>query len=98
AFAAQISVFLADMLEANEITSTYKVYSNILKEVRGIELQRSFDDCLRQIARFPGLKIFNKLGHLKVMTAADYQNIMKVVLFALDDIFDKWDQIACNEL
>ncbi|RGB22804.1 hypothetical protein C1646_775512 [Rhizophagus diaphanus] len=28
------------------------------------------------------------LGYLNVITAADYRNIMKIVLFALDDIFD----------
>ena len=32
------------------------------------------------------------------MTAADHQHIMKIILFALDDIFDEWNQITCNEL
>ena len=70
----------------------------ILKEVGGIELQKKFDDCLCQIPRFPGLKLLTKLGHLKVITAADYRHIMKIILFALDDIFDKWNQITCIEL
>ncbi|CAG8679312.1 24484_t:CDS:2, partial [Dentiscutata erythropus] len=52
----------------------------------------------KKIPRFPGLKLFNKLGQLKVMTAADYRHIMKVILFALDDIFDRWNQITCKEL
>ena len=71
---------------------------DILKEVGGAELQKVFDECLRQIPRFPGLKLISKLGHLNVMTAADYRNIMKVAIFALDEIFDEWKQITCDEL
>jgi hypothetical protein len=71
----------------------------ILKRVGGTELQKVFDDRLRQIPRFPGLKLLSKLGHLKVMTAADHRHIMKVALFALDDIFDvEWNEITCDEL
>ena len=61
----------------------------ILKSARETELQKIFDDHLRQIPRFPGLKLPSKLGHLKVATASDYHHIMKIVLFALDDIFDE---------
>jgi hypothetical protein len=71
----------------------------ILKIVGGIELQKIFDDHLRQIPRFSGLKLPSKLGQLKVATASDYRNIMKIVLFALDDIFaSEWNEITCNEL
>lgn len=70
----------------------------ILKEVEGTELKKIFDDHLRQILRFPGLKLISKLGHLNVITAADYRHIMKVAIFVLDEIFDEWNQITCNEL
>jgi hypothetical protein len=70
----------------------------ILKQVGGTELQKVFDDRLRQVPRVPGLKLFSKFGQLKVMTAADHRHIMKIILFALDDIFDEWNQITCNEL
>ena len=45
-----------------------------------------------------GLKLLSKVGQLKVMTAADHRHIMKIVIFALDDIFEKWNNITCNEL
>ena len=61
-------------------------------------MQKVFDDHLRKIPRFPGLKLINKLGHLKMATASDYQNIIKIALFALDDIFDEWNDITCDEL
>ncbi|KAF0481613.1 zn-finger domain-containing protein [Gigaspora margarita] len=32
------------------------------------------------------------------MITADHRHIMKVALFALDNIFDKWNKISCNEL
>lgn len=70
----------------------------ILKEVGGMDLQKKFNDRLCQIPRFPGLKLLSNLEHLKVMTAADHRHIMKVALFALDDIFVKWNEINCNEL
>ena len=60
---------------------------DILKEVGGTELQKEFDTRLHQISHFPGLKLLSKLGQLKVITAADYRHIMKIALFALDDIF-----------
>lgn len=70
----------------------------ILKEVGGTELQKAFDDRLRMIPRFPGLKLLSKLGHLKMSTASDYRHIMKIALFALDDIFEEWNEITCDEL
>ena len=44
----------------------------ILKKIREVELQKEFDICLCQISHFPGLKLINKFGQLKVITAADY--------------------------
>ena len=71
----------------------------ILKEIGGVELQKEFDVRLRQIPRFPGLKLINKFGQLKVVTAADYRHIMKIAIFALDGIFeDSWNQLTCDEL
>ena len=70
----------------------------ILKNAGGKDLQMIFDDHLHQIPHFPGLKLPSKLGQLKVATASDYRHIMKIALFALDDIFSKWDEITCSEL
>ena len=71
----------------------------ILKEVGGKELQKVFDERLRMIPRFSGLKLFNKLGQLKVATASDYRHIMKIAVFGLDDIFEEsWNEITCDEL
>lgn len=71
---------------------------DILKQVGGAELLNEFDSRLRQIPRFPGLKLFNKMGQLKLMTAGDYRHVMKTALFALDDIFNAWNDTTCNEL
>ena len=70
----------------------------ILKRTGGTNLQREFDDCLQQIPCFPGLKLISHLGHLKVVTAADYRHIMKIAIFALDEIFEDENQITCIEL
>src|SRR3954454_24374141 len=59
---------------------------DILKEVRGVNLQKEFDSYLRQISHFSGLKLISNLGRLNVITAADYRHIMKIAFFALDGI------------
>ena len=65
----------------------------------GTELQKQFNDRLRQIPQFSGLKLLSKLGQLKVITAADYRHIMKIALFALDSIFEgKWNGVTCDKL
>lgn len=71
---------------------------DILKEAGGTELLKNFDDRLRQIPRFPRLKLLSKLDKLKIATASDYRHLMKVTIFALDDIFDAWNGITCDEL
>ena len=70
----------------------------ILKRAGGTNLQRKFNNRLWQISRFPGLKLISHLGHLKVVTAADYHHIMKIAIFALDKIFEDETQITCTEL
>ena len=72
--------------------------NDILKEVRGADLQKNFDDQLRQIPHFLRLKLFSKLEQIKVMMAGDYRNIMKIALFTLDDIFDAWNNVSCKHL
>ena len=76
----------------------FEFTKEILKNVGGNNLLKNFDDCLRQIPHFPNLKLFNKFEQLKVITASDYRHIMKIAIFALDDIFDRWSEITCNEL
>lgn len=76
----------------------FEFTKEILKKVGGNNLLKIFDDRLRQIPRFPGLKLFNKFSHLNIITAADYRHIMKIAIFALDDIFDKWNEMTCNKL
>lgn len=70
---------------------------DILKIVGGTELQKEFNERLRKIPHFPGLKLYHKLGHLHILTASDYRNIMKIALFALDEIFEG-NEITCKEL
>ena len=38
------------------------------------------------------------MGQIKVATAADYRHLMKITLFALDGIFDSWNEITCSDL
>ena len=69
-----------------------------MKNVGGTGLLKVFDDHLHNISRFSGLKLINKIGQIKVVTAADYRHIMKIALFALDGIYDSWNEITCSEL
>jgi hypothetical protein len=70
-----------------------------LKEVGEIELQKEFDERLQKIPYFSSFKFLNKLGHLNVIIISDYCHIMKIALFALDNIFDEWNhRIICRKL
>ncbi|CAG8646379.1 13240_t:CDS:2, partial [Dentiscutata heterogama] len=93
-FAACISVFIAYILKVDEITATYKTanskmpcYSCLVQQRKEYSVYNvenafwefpNFDDHLRHIPHFLELKLFSKLGQLKIMTAADYRNLMKV--------------------
>ncbi|POG59720.1 uncharacterized protein OCT59_000580 [Rhizophagus irregularis] len=45
------------------------------------------------------LKLLSKVGQLKVMTASsDYSHIIKIAIFALDEIFSEENEITCKEL
>ena len=69
-----------------------------MKQIGGTELQKVFDERFCQVLCFSSLKLLSKFGQLKVMTVADHRHIMKIDIFALDDIFEEWNNITCNEL
>ena len=50
----------------------FEFTQEILKNIGGTQLQRKFDDRLHNIPHFPELKLFNKLGKLKLMTTTDH--------------------------
>ena len=69
-----------------------------MKEVGETELQKKFDDRLHQISYFLRLKFLSSLGHLNEIITTDYHYIMKIALFALDEIFGEWREITCKKL
>ncbi|PKK58455.1 hypothetical protein RhiirC2_796268 [Rhizophagus irregularis] len=155
-FAAQISFFLADMLEADDITVTYKgvqckmpcytcmvlqsdlnnmslklenvphrTYENMKQVINNSQgKEYSVHSVENSFWKFPNLNIYEacipdrmhyiyrswtlqipieiytryfESRHLNVLTASDYRNIMKIALFALDEIFEG-NEITCKEL
>ncbi|CAB4417896.1 unnamed protein product [Rhizophagus irregularis] len=56
---------------------------------------------LRKIPRYPGLIIFkNGLENITKFTANDYRNIMKVIIFVIDNLYDNYKEggIMCKKL
>ena len=53
------------------------------------------DHRLAAIPRFPGLKIFSS-GLYARSTASDYRNLMKVMLFVVDNLYDENDDEVEN--
>jgi hypothetical protein len=48
---------------------------------------RILEERLSQIPRYPNLKVFkNGFERLKWLTASEYRNLMRITLFALDDL------------
>jgi hypothetical protein len=66
-----------------QITFTY----NLLKDLYGASILDKLDNRLANIPRYPELKIFkNGIQSLSRITASEYCNLMKVMIFALDDL------------
>lgn len=60
---------------------------DLLKEQYGASILDKIDNRLANIPRFPGLKIFkNGISSLARITAGEYRNIMKVMIFVLDNL------------
>lgn len=62
----------------------------LLKEFRSNSLLDKMDQRLAKIPRFPGLKIFSHgLQSIARLTADEYKNLMKVMIFVMDNIYDE---------
>jgi len=61
--------------------------SSFLKDKYGTSILDKIDNRLANIPRFPGLKIFkNGIQSLARLTASEYRNLMKVMIFVLDNL------------
>jgi hypothetical protein len=60
---------------------------SLLKEDYGASILDTIDNRLANIPRFPELKIFkNGIQSLARITANEYRNLMKVMIFVLDNL------------
>ena len=62
---------------------------------------REMDHRLCEIPRYPGLIILkNSLKNMSKFTANDYCNIMKVIIFIIDNLYEdyKEEEIPCKRL
>jgi hypothetical protein len=61
----------------------------LLKMQHGRSLVDELDRRLAAIPRFPGIKIFaNGLQSISRITANEYRNLMKVMIFVVDNLYD----------
>ena len=66
-----------------QVTFTY----NLLKDLYGSSIIDNIDNRLANIPRYPELKIFkNGIQSLSRITANEYRNLMKVMIFVLDNL------------
>lgn len=69
----------------------------LLKEQHGKNLVDEIDRRLAAIPRFSGLKIFRKgLSSIARLTADDHRNLMKVMIFVIDNLYDRNTKDAEN--
>ena len=60
---------------------------DLLKEQYGASILDKIDNRLANIPRFPSFKIFkNRISSLAKITTDEYRNIMKVMIFVLDNL------------
>ena len=62
----------------------------LLAEQCGSHVFQSFKQRLAMIPRFHGLKIMKNVLDTTRMTADELRNIMKIIIFILDDLYDKY--------
>ena len=66
-----------------QITYTY----DLLKDLYRASILDIIDNRLANIPRYPELKIFkNRIQSLARLTASEYHNLMKVMIFVLDNL------------
>jgi hypothetical protein len=78
-----------------QITFTREILK--LQHHNGNMLVNKIDRRLAAIPRFPDLKIFsNGLQSIARLTANEYRNLMKVMLFVIDNLYDRNDDEVEN--
>ena len=72
-------------------------YTRDLLKLQNNSLINIMDQRLSAIPRYPGLKIFyNGLQSISRLTANEYRNLMKVMVFVVDNIYDENNKIVNN--
>ena len=59
---------------------------------------QTIEQRLTEIPRFQGLKIMKNMFDMTRMTANDLRNIMKVIIFVLDNLYDTESNISNEQL
>jgi len=78
-----------------QITFTREILK--LQHKNGNMLVNEIDRHLATIPRFPDLKIFsNGLQSIARLTANEYRNLMKVMIFVIDNLYDDNDDTVEN--
>jgi len=77
-----------------QITFTCEILK--LQHDNGNMLINEIDRRLAAIPRFPDLKIFSNGLQIARLTANEYRNLMKVMIFVIDNLYDKDDDIVEN--
>jgi hypothetical protein len=62
----------------------------LLYEQCGSEVFQTFEQRLISIPRYPGLKIIKNMSDITRVTADELRNVMKIVIFALDNLFEDY--------
>src|ERR1043165_2342824 len=68
----------------------------LLRQKVNVRAVRKMDRRLCVIPRYPGLIILkNGLENISKFTANDYRNIMKVIVFVIDNLYEDYERL-CN--
>ena len=73
-----------------------KFTRELLRQKVNIRAVREMDRRLCVIPRYPGLIVLkNGLENISKFTANDYRNIMKVIVFVIDNLYEDYERL-CN--
>ena len=64
----------------------------LLHEQCESHVMQTFEQRLTLVPRFQGLKIMRNISEITRMTADELRNIMKIIIFALDNLYDNYKE------
>src|ERR1044071_2101804 len=92
----RILIFTKQLFDLGITKYLLEFTHELLRQKVNVRAVREMDRRLCVIPRYPGLIVLkNGLENISKFTANDYRNIMKVIVFVIDNLYEDYERL-CN--